>query len=162
MVNLENKWNLVTGAQNWKGATTLSGKISGVHTKSDLFIRAEITQKNSTDKVSLRLAGPKGKFIAPDKQEETQIASGGTRRKLLLARFSLNKLKQYKQEQYGQSAPAYDILGLSVQLVQSRGAAPEIVLSTSIDKEKHQGNIRLANSAKLATLENFDWKNCDW
>ncbi len=164
-VNLENKWNLVQGEKSWQGPGTFSGKLQGMRTKTDLVIRAIVTDKDAGDKVSVRLAGPKGKLIEPDKVEQKDSTDGGKKTKVLLARFAMSKLKQYKIEQYGRVTKGYDTLGLSVQLVAKAGSGtgvPKMILSTSADKEKHQGEIRLTKTVELATLENWDWKTADW
>lgn len=154
VVELKRRVNLAAPKGSWHGPADFSAELYGVHTATDLFLCAKVTDKTPDKAVSIKLFGG-GKNIYLPQQCNVQLTKDG---EFIEARFPLSSLKKAKALNYSRLPLGYDALDLSVRIVEpGKDGAPNTVLSTSCDKEKHSGMVLLTRSAALPTLENWDW-----
>jgi hypothetical protein len=157
-VSLKRKVNVAKGKAHWHDPSDLSAELYGVHTSTDLFICAKVTGKVPSPDDVIRLVGDGKKTLVPQ-QTAVLPTDGG---ELIEARFPLSALKKDSVGAFGRIARGFDLLELSVEIVQpDQSSAPGMVLSTSCDEETHRGMIALTKSVDLPTLEDWDWAHRD-
>lgn len=155
---LKRKVNVAKGKANWHDPSDLSAEVYGVHTSTDLFICAKVTRKVPNPDDVIRLVGDDKKTLVPQ-QTAFLPTDGGA---LIEARYPLSALKKASIGAFGRIPRGFDLLELSVEIVESdQSGAPGMVLSTSCDEENHRGMIALTKSVDLPTLENLDWAHRD-